>query len=354
MTFWAGRRVLLTGHTGFKGAWAGRWLATLGADVTGISLAPEPEPNLFAALGSNHLVSSHIADLRDAELTSRLVADADPDIVFHLAAQPLVRLSYAAPVLTFGSNVMGTVHLLDALRKHAKPQAIIIVTSDKVYENDGSGRAYREEDRLGGHDPYSASKAATEIAVASFRRAFFSEMGVPVVTARGGNVIGGGDFSVDRVIPDIVRALMAGRMPEIRNPKATRPWQHVLDCLDGYFTFAEALTRSAQQRIDLPLALNFGPLSNSPSVTVGALANRFLTTLGHPAFFDEITANGPHEMALLSIDPTLATRSLPWQPRLDSHQAIDLTAHWYSGFMAAKQMSALTDAQIDAFQRKTL
>lgn len=353
MSFWAGRRVLLTGHTGFKGAWAGRWLAKLGAEVTGFSLAPEPEPNLFSALGDGHYAGSHIADLRDADLTANLVAEARPDIVFHFAAQPLVRLSYADPVLTFGSNVMGTVHLLDGLRQHAAPKAIVVVTSDKVYENDGSGRAYQEDDRLGGHDPYSASKAATEIVVASYRRAFFEDMGVPVVTARGGNVIGGGDFSVDRIIPDIVRALMADKAPEIRNPAATRPWQHVLDCLDGYFTYAQAMVEHAEHVKTLPSALNFGPLADSPSVTVGALADRFLSALGRQSVFEDVAGQGPHEMALLSIDPSCAVRNLAWQPRLDSFEAIDLTAKWYAGFMSGHHMSALTDAQIDTFEGKT-
>lgn len=351
MSFWHGRRVLLTGHTGFKGAWAGRWLTKLGAKVTGISLAPGHEPNLFTTLGSDDLAGSHIVDLRDAELTAKLVADLRPNIVFHFAAQPLVRLSYTDPVLTFGSNIMGTVHLLDALRKHAMPQAILVVTSDKVYENDGNLQIYQEGDRLGGHDPYSASKAATEIVVASYRRAFFAEMGVPIVTARGGNVIGGGDFSADRIIPDIVRALMVEQSPEIRNPMATRPWQHVLDCLDGYFSFARALVDSTNQGRDLPLALNFGPLADSAPVTVGELTNRFLGALGHPKLFQRKTGQGPHEMPFLSIDPSLARDSLGWRPKLNTPTAIDLTAQWYAGFLAENKMGALTDAQIDTFGR---
>lgn len=346
VSFWAGRRVLLTGHTGFKGAWAGRWLAKLGAEVTGMSLASDSDPSLFAILGEDHLSSSHILDLRDADMTAQLVAKTQPEIVFHMAAQPLVRLSYADPVLTFGSNVMGTVHLLDALRRHTAPKAIVVVTSDKVYENNGSGLAHQEGDRLGGHDPYSASKAATEIVVSSYRRSYFSEAGIPIVTARGGNVIGGGDFSVDRIVPDIVRAMMEGQEPKIRNPAATRPWQHVLDCLDGYFTFAVSLAQGG----DLPNALNFGPLPGRSAVTVGDLTNRFLLTLGRQTSICSQDGQGPHEMSLLSIDPSLTLSSLQWRPRLDSQAAIDLTARWYEGFISGKPMNELTDTQIDAFR----
>src|SRR5690606_32292201 len=204
VTPFRGRRVLLTGHTGFKGAWAGRWLARMGAEVTGLALPPEPGPSLFALLGTRHLARSAFIDLRDAGAVADLVAACRPEVVLHMAAQPLVRLSYTDPAGTFATNVQGTVNLLDAIRRHAEPRAVLVVTSDKVYENDGSGRAYAEEDRLGGHDPYSASKAATEIAVQCFRRAFFADRGLPLVSARGGNVIGGGDFAEDRLVPDIV------------------------------------------------------------------------------------------------------------------------------------------------------
>ncbi len=346
MSFWRGKRVLLTGHTGFKGAWAGRWLAGLGARVTGIALPPEQGPSLFNLLGTGHFAASHMADLRDPAITADLVQATQPEIVLHLAAQPLVRLSYADPVLTFGSNVMGTVHLLDALSRHARPAAVVVVTSDKVYENNGSGRAHVETDRLGGHDPYSASKAATEIVVASFRQAFFTEQQVPLVTARGGNVIGGGDFSADRLVPDLVRAVMAGRPLAIRNPQATRPWQHVLDCLDGYFTYTEALTLTT----GLPEALNFGPKRGAPAVSVAELANGLLRALGRDTAFRETADKGPHEMAVLAIDPTLAARTLGWHSRLPGAAALALTARWYAGFMAGEDMARLTDEQIAQYQ----
>ena len=347
MTFWLGKRVLLTGHTGFKGAWASRWLASLGAKVVGVSLPPEPGPTLYDLLGQDHMAASHLVDLRDAEAVVDVVRSSRPEIVLHFAAQPLVRRSYDSPVLTFGSNMMGTVHVLDALRSHAEPKAILVVTSDKVYENDGSGYAFNETSRLGGHDPYSASKAATEIVVSSYRRSYFEEKGVPLVTARGGNVIGGGDFSEDRLVPDIVRAVSLGKIPEIRNPEATRPWQHVLDCLDGYFTYAEALVSAHKA---MPSALNFGPQLDSSAVTVGALTNGLMRSMDRPPAFDISVEGGAHEMVTLSIDPSLASRSLNWEPRLTGDAILRLTAEWYGSFMAGKDMKKITDDQINNYR----
>ena len=263
-----------------------------------------------------------------------------------LAAQPLVRLSYVDPVGTFGSNVMGTVHLLDAVRRLSRPQAILVVTSDKVYANDGSGRAYSESDPLGGHDPYSASKAATEIVAASFRDAYFTPAGQPLATARGGNVIGGGDYSGDRLVPDIVRALSRNEAVALRNPGATRPWQHVLDCLDGYFTYLQAMALGR----NLPPALNFGPLVGSPSFTVAALTDALLKAMGRPAAHQLDPDRGPHEMATLSIDPGLAGTVLPWRPRLNPDAMLRLTAEWYAAQAAGQDIAALTDAQIAQYQ----
>jgi CDP-glucose 4,6-dehydratase len=347
MTFWLGKRVLLTGHTGFKGAWASRWLASLGAKVVGVSLPPEPGPTLYDLLGQDHMAASHLVDLRDAEAVVDVVRSARPEIVLHFAAQPLVRRAYDSPVSTFGSNVMGTVHVLDALRCHAKPKAILIVTSDKVYENDESGRAFNETSRLGGHDPYSASKAATEIVVSSYRRSYFDEKGVSIVTARGGNVIGGGDFSEDRIVPDVVRAVSLGKIPEIRNPEATRPWQHVLDCLDGYFTYVEALVSADKV---LPRALNFGPQLNSSAVTVGALTNALMRAMDRQAIFSKLVQRGAHETTTLSIDPSLASRSLNWEPRLTGDAILRLTAEWYGSFIAGKNMKKITDNQINNYR----
>lgn len=346
MSFWAGRRVLLTGHTGFKGAWAARWLARRGARVTGIALAPDPGPSLHDILGTAHLEASHIADLRDAATTARLVARAEPEIVLHMAAQPLVRLSYADPVGTFATNVMGTVHLLEALRHHARPRVVLVVTSDKVYANDGAGRAFVESDRIGGHDPYSASKAATEIVVAAFRQSYFEDLGTRLVTARGGNVIGGGDFAADRLVPDILRALSQDRVPELRNPQATRPWQHVLDCLDGYFTYAAALAEGRA----LPAALNFGPAAGTPSASVADLTDGLLRAMGRAPVFSETPGDGPVEMTQLAIDAREAARSLGWRPRLGPEATLALTAAWYGAYLEGAGMGALTDAQIETYE----
>jgi len=346
MSFWHGKRVLLTGHTGFKGAWAARWLATMGARVTGLALPPPAGPAIFAMLGQEHLAASHLVDLRDLPAVEAVVRAVEPEIVLHMAAQPLVRLSYADPVGTFGTNVMGTVHLLDAVRRLARPQAIVVVTSDKVYANDGSGRAYDEADRLEGHDPYSASKAATEIVVASFRQSYFFAAGVPLVTARGGNVIGGGDYSADRLVPDIVRALMAGKRPLLRNPESTRPWQHVLDCLDGYFSFAMACATGRQ----VPSALNFGPLPDATAVTVAGLTRRMLAAFGHEATFDLDPSEAPKEMRELAVSSALAEETLGWRPCLTPEASIQLTADWYSAQSSSADMAQVTDRQIKAYR----
>ncbi len=346
MSPFAGRRVLLTGHTGFKGAWAARWLARMGARVTGLALPPEPGPSLFRALGEGHLAASHLVDLRDLAAVEGVVRAADPELVLHMAAQPLVRQSYADPVGTFATNIQGTVHLLDALRRLAAPQAVLVITSDKVYANDCSGRAYGEDDRLGGHDPYSASKSATEIVVASYREAFFAPAGRALATARGGNVIGGGDWSADRLVPDIVRALSRNAPVALRNPGATRPWQHVLDCLDGYFTYLSALAEGRA----LPPALNFGPPAGAPAISVADLTDTLLTAMGRPAAFRHDPAPGPHEMAHLAIDAGAAAGVLGWHPRLTPQAAVQLSADWYAAQLAGRDMIAETDAQIAQYQ----
>ena len=337
--FWRGRRVLVTGHTGFKGGWAALWLRELGSQVTGFALPPDTEPSLFAMLGAA-TGESILGDLRDRAVVADAVARAAPEIVLHMAAQPLVRRGYAEPVETFAANMMGTVHLLDALR-HAKGlRAVLVVTSDKVYENDESGRPFTEADRLGGHDPYAASKAATEIATASFARSYFAPAGVRLATGRGGNVIGGGDFAADRLVPDIVRAALAGEPVRLRNPAATRPWQHVMDCLSGYLVYLEALAAGRP----VPAALNFGPPPGEV-LRVAKIADAMAAALDIGGGWTE-EPGGPHEMRALSIDPGRAGMELGWRGRLTPWQAIRLTADWYAAWRRGDDMERVTHRQI--------
>ncbi|WP_339829400.1 CDP-glucose 4,6-dehydratase [uncultured Parvibaculum sp.] len=347
-TFWRGKRVLLTGHSGFKGSWAALWLSRLGADVTGISLAPETDPNLFTlARVEEHLVS-RIVDLRDADTLRKAIHEADPQIVIHMAAQPLVRRSYAEPVETFAANVMGTVHLLDALRDVEALRTVLVVTTDKVYENAEQGIAFVEDAPLGGYDPYSASKAATEIVVSSYARSFMAERGVRVATARGGNVIGGGDFSEDRLVPDIWRALQAGKPLVLRNPAAARPWQHVLDCLSGYFAFV----RGMSDDMPLPAALNFGPAPDAQAVTVAALAEAVQAALGADTHWKPANMTGPHEMTMLEIDSSRARTVLGWHDRLPGLTGVEWLADWYRALNRDDDMQAFTLAQIAAYEKR--
>jgi len=345
--FWRGRRVLLTGHTGFKGAWAWAWLARLGAEVTGFALAPGTDPNLSVLLGVAEHPRSVLGDLRDGGALAAVVARSRPQVVLHMAAQALVRRGYAAPLETFDVNVTGTLRLLEALRGSPGLQATLVVTSDKVYENDGSGRAFAEEDRLGGADPYSASKAACEIATAAFARSYGPELGGPVATVRAGNVIGGGDWSADRILPDLWRAQRAGVPVALRYPEATRPWQHVLEPLAGYLDYAEALSggRVAAR------ALNFGPAEAEP-VPVRAVAEAFQAALGLPGERGWVLAPGAHprEAPALAIDARRAAALLPWRPRLSAEDAIAWSARWYGAFDRGEEMRGFTAAQIAAYE----
>lgn len=345
-TFWSGKRVLLTGHSGFKGSWASLWLSAMGAEVTGFSLAPETDPNLFELANIQTTVRSHFGDLRDADAVRQVVNEARPEIVLHMAAQPLVRRSYTDPVGTFDANVMGTVHLLDALRHQEELQSVLVVTTDKVYENAEQGISFKEEDPLGGHDPYAASKAAAEIVTSSYARSFFEERGVRVATARGGNVIGGGDFSEDRLVPDIWRALKAGKPLVLRNPAAARPWQHVLDCLCGYFTYARGLT----DRAPLPAALNFGPPHDAPPLTVAELADAVQSALGAGGVWEPANDPGPREMMTLEIDSRKARAVLGWQDQLAGAPCVSWLAEWYRALNSGEDMHGRTLAQIAAYE----
>jgi CDP-glucose 4,6-dehydratase len=344
-TFWAGRRVLVTGHTGFKGAWLSLWLRAMGAQVHGLALPPPSEPSLFDLAGVGEDTTSTICDLRDLSAIRATVRAARPEIVLHLAAQSLVRRSLADPLETLAVNVMGTAHLMEALRDEADVSTILVVTTDKVYANDERGIAFAEDHALGGKDPYSASKASAEHVATAWRESYFRQRGVNVATARGGNVIGGGDYAVDRIVPDIVRAVASGAAPVLRMPDATRPWQHVLDCLAGYLLFVQAI----EQGKDVPKALNFGPTSEAP-ISVCDLTHVMLDALGANGSFIHEPAPGSVEMKTLAVDTTLARARLGWGDRLPGRMAIDWTAAWYRRQRGGEHPRAITLAQIDAFQ----
>ena len=338
-----GRRVLVTGHTGFKGGWLALWLRELGADVTGLALPPATEPNFFGQVRLGELVTHVEGDIRDDTLVAQVVADCRPDIVFHLAAQPLVRASYADPVATYATNVMGTVHVLEACRAVDSVKAIVCVTSDKCYENREWAWPYRESDPMGGHDPYSSSKGAAELAIASWRRSFFGE-GALVASARAGNVIGGGDWAEDRLVPDLIRAMIAGEAPAIRSPGSVRPWQHVLDALAGYLALGElllAVDRSATT------GWNFGP-SADDSRPVSWIADRLVERWGGP---DWQAQDGPrpHEATLLSLDSSRARRELGWRPALCLEEALAMVVDWHRAVADGADARAVSTGQLRAY-----
>ena len=332
--FWRGRRVLLTGHTGFKGAWLALWLDRLGAEVGALALAPETEPNLFDVLSPWPHLESTFGDLRDPATTARAF-DARPEVVFHLAAQALVRRSYAEPVETAQTNVLGTVNLLEAARTAPSVTAIVVVTSDKVYRNDGGGRPFREDDALGGDDPYSASKACQEIVAAAYRESFFRRGGVHLACARAGNVIGGGDWGADRLVPDFVRAVSAGEALAVRRPDATRPWQHVLEPLAGYLAYAERLAAGD----GAPEALNFGPPLEDAR-PVRWVADGLVERWGGGAEWRADESEHPPEAGLLTLDASRAAAALGWRPRLALGDALDWTVAWYRAHARGDDMRA--------------
>jgi len=352
--FWRGKRVLLTGHTGFKGSWLALWLAHMGARVAGYALAPATRPSLFEVAAVADGMVSGIGDVRDLERLSEFVGTRAPEVVFHLAAQPLVRRGYREPVETYATNVMGTVHLLEAVRRAGGVRVVVNVTSDKCYENREWHWGYREADALGGRDPYSNSKGCSELVTAAYRAAFFGPdpaggPGVAVASARAGNVIGGGDWSEDRLVPDIVRSVQAGRPVWIRHPHAVRPWQHVADPLNGYLVLAERMWADPAGFAE---AWNFGP-SPDDAWPVARVTEALLARWeGAPAWQPE-PGDHPHEAATLILDAAKARARLGWHPRWDIARAIAETVDWYRDQIAGADMRKATLAQIERFTNGT-
>ncbi|MGR0481949.1 MAG: CDP-glucose 4,6-dehydratase [Candidatus Electronema sp. V4] len=342
--FWHGKRVLVTGHTGFKGAWLTLWLNQMGAKITGVSLPPNTAPNLFELADLVNSCDSLFCDIRDAAALAAQVKNAQPEVVFHLAAQPLVRASYREPRETFAVNIMGTANLLDALRSSSVRVAVMI-TTDKVYRNNEWSWPYREDDALGGHDPYSASKAACEIVIDSYRKAFFAEQGVAVASARAGNVIGGGDWSEDRLVPDAVRAWQSGSVLHIRRPDAVRPWQHVLEPLAGYLVLAQQLWTNA----NLAGAYNFGPLTDE-AATVREVIELARTAYGNGEVRYGNGSEGPHEAGRLVLEIAKVKQQLGFQPRLSLTEAIQRTMAWYKAQHSGADVRRLCEEDIAAYE----
>jgi CDP-glucose 4,6-dehydratase len=344
---WTGRRVFLTGHTGFKGGWLALWLKHLGAEVRGYSLDPVGMPNLFEAAGVGSVVDDVRGDIRDGAALDKAMNEFAPEVVFHLAAQPLVRLSYVDPILTYETNVIGTAKVLDAVRRTKSVNAVVSVTTDKCYENKEWLWGYRESDPLGGYDPYSSSKACAELVSAAYRQSYFAEGGVALATARAGNVIGGGDWSTDRLIPDLVRGFLAGEPVAIRRPGAIRPWQHVLEPLRGYISLAERLLGDEAGRY--ATAYNFGP-AEEDAKPVGWIADRMAQTWADGAKWFQDGDAGAHEASYLKLDASRARTELDWTPKLRLADALEWSVDWYRAHAEGQDMRTFTTQQIRKYE----
>lgn len=344
-TFWSGKRVFLTGHTGFKGSWMSLWLQRMGADVTGFALTPPTSPALFEVAGVAAGMTSIIGDIRDREALETALVAADPEIVIHMAAQPLVRASYDDPVGTYATNVMGTVHLLEAVRKVSSVRAVCVVTTDKCYENREWVWGYREDEAMGGYDPYSNSKGCSELVTSAYRRSFFTGDGQPALaSARAGNVIGGGDWAADRLIPDILRAVANGDPVLIRNPLATRPWQHVLEPVSGYLVLCQALwadPTTAQ-------AWNFGP-RDEDAQPVQWIVEHMCERWGDGAAWTRDESVQPHEANYLKLDISKARFGLGWQPRWSLSHALDRIVAWHRAWLSGADMRAYSLDELERF-----
>jgi CDP-glucose 4,6-dehydratase len=354
--FWSGKRVFLTGHTGFKGSWLSLWLQTLGAEVTGYALNPPTNPSLFEVANVGSGMHSIIADIRDYSALENAINQAKPEIVIHMAAQPLVRYSYENPVETYSTNVMGTVHLLEAARKSSSVKAVVNVTSDKCYENREWVWGYREDEPMGGYDPYSNSKACAELVTSAYRSSFmnpeaYSQHGIAVASARAGNVIGGGDWAADRLIPDFIRSIVAGKTVVIRSPNAIRPWQHVLEPLSGYLTLAESLY---MQGAKFSEAWNFGP-SDNDAKTVEWIVSQLVANWGDQASFQvEASSLNLHEAHFLKLDCSKARMQLGWTPKWDATQTIERICAWHKAHIGGADMKTYTLNEIADYQASSL
>lgn len=351
-SFWNGKRVFLTGHTGFKGGWLLIWLSSMGAKVTGYAMAPNTTPNFFeVAKVESDLEQSHVADIRDLEKLQKAMADARPEIVIHMAAQPLVRYSYSNPVETYATNVMGTVHVLESIRALDCVRAAVIVTTDKCYENKEWAWGYRESEPMGGHDPYSNSKGCAELVTSAYLQSYFSpkkfnQHQVAIATARAGNVIGGGDWSEDRLIPDAIKAFEADKPLVIRNPLATRPWQHVLEPLSGYLVLAQSLY---QHGAKFDGAWNFGP-RDEDARSVQEVVNLLIKDWGSAATWSQDQSEQPHEAHSLKLDCSKARQYLNWVPRWSLEQAIEKITQWHQTYQQQGNMHEISLKQIATYQ----
>ncbi|MCP3959934.1 MAG: CDP-glucose 4,6-dehydratase [bacterium] len=347
-SFWRDKKVLLTGHTGFKGSWLALWLQRAGARLVGYALPPPTEPSLFEIAAVADGMTSIEGDLRDLDHLRVVIDRHRPEVVLHLAAQAIVRASYEDPIETYSSNVMGTVNLLEAIRLEPSARSVVVVTSDKSYDNLELERGYREDDALGGRDPYSSSKGCAELVTRAYRDSFFAaaEPPVAVATARAGNVIGGGDWGRDRLVPDIMRSFLDRRPLYIRYPQSVRPWQHVLDPIGGYLTLAEHLWREGERFSE---AWNFGPPDEDP-LSVGAMVERIQELWGESGEVELDPGPHPHEHHLLRLDPAKAEGRLGWKARLELHDTLDWVVEWYRAYGDGEDMRQLTEAQIDRYQ----
>jgi CDP-glucose 4,6-dehydratase len=350
--FWKDRSVLITGHTGFKGSWLSLWLQSLGARVSGYALPPPTQPSLFELAKVAQEMDSVIGNVQDLNGLHRAITCFRPEVIFHLAAQSVVRLSYDEPVETYATNVMGTVNVLEAVRAHAEVRAVVVVTSDKCYENREWEWGYRENEPVGGRDPYSSSKGCAELVTAAYRASFFSSVGgrVALATVRAGNVIGGGDWTRDRLVPDIMRAIGEGRAVAIRNPEAIRPWQHVLEPLGGYLILAERLCDRGAEYAE---AWNFGP-RDEDCRTVGWIVARLAEEWGEGVHWDVVAGVQPHEAKYLKVDSSKARTRLGWGPRWDLGRALRSIVHWHKAHLEGNDMRSLVLAQVREYASTAL